>query len=161
MLSHTLLKMTLVGGFLLTPWLHAADDASVIPVPSQILSAKKVFISNASDDCIALDQFGTGCTPGAYYKEFYSAIKEWGQFELTSSPADADLVLELNHSLIWTGSTDERYRLTIIDAHTHFTLWSFLVVPRGSSRVPVAKKNDGLARAQIVTDLKLLLEPQK
>lgn len=152
MSKRALLNMTILGMFTLIPLLNAADG----PIPAQIFSAKKVFISIAQDDCVIANQAANGCTPGAYYNEFYAAVKQWGQFDLTTSPADADLVFELHHSLTWAGGVDERYRLAIIDARTHFTLWSFVVFPEGASRVSTIAKNNGLARAQIVTNLKLM-----
>ena len=54
-----------------------AQTASVMPaapLPSQILTAKKVFISNA--DAGTMDN----------YNQFYAAIKTWGRYELVSAP---------------------------------------------------------------------------
>src|SRR5579872_3002052 len=80
-----------------------AQDANPVasaPLPSQIVTAKKVFISNAGGE------FNTHIWSGApvrTYNQFYAAIKSWGRYELVSAPANADLVLEIGFADPITG----------------------------------------------------------
>ena len=163
MSKHALLNMTLVGMFTIIPLLNAADA----PIPPQILSAKKVFISNAGDDCFQFLNVEPGCTTNAFYNEFYAAMKQWGHFEVSSSPADADLVLELTYGSSWvangTGTPflSSTYKLVILDCKTHFKLWSFSVHPDPAMLASNRTKNDALARTQVVTKLKILLSPSE
>jgi hypothetical protein len=65
-------------------------DPSPAPIPSQILAAQKVFISNAQNDSIA-----GAIAPHIAYDEFYAAMRSWGRYELTDTPASADLVFQV------------------------------------------------------------------
>jgi hypothetical protein len=67
-----------------------AADAPAPPVPSTILTAKKVFISNTTGEMVLPPG-----NPDMTYNEFYAAMKSWGRYELVSSPADADMVFEI------------------------------------------------------------------
>jgi hypothetical protein len=102
------------------------------PVPAQILSAKKVFIANSGGDesLFETSQYSGG--PDRLYNEFYSAMKAWGRYELVSTPAEADLVVEVRLTLIQGKSAtnfsagdpyDSLFSLTVRDVQTHTTLW--------------------------------------
>lgn len=94
------------------------------PIPSQIATAKRVFISNAGSD-LRFRQFGVTRT----YDQFYAALKDWGHYELLSSPTDADLVFEIN-LIASFDQYGETYRavpqlqLRIVDPKTHILLWT-------------------------------------
>jgi hypothetical protein len=68
------------------------DSPAATPVPIEIETAQKVFISNAPGDSLPLPLGG----PVRPYKQFYQAIKSWGHYQLVSSPNDADLILEIS-----------------------------------------------------------------
>jgi len=105
------------------------------PIPSQITSAKKVFISNTvGDDLYSSD-------PSQVYSAFYSAMKNWGRYDLVSSPANADLIFEISFrepvvAVAVTSSaanvpvggsyTNPHVRLVISDPRTHVSLWWFI-----------------------------------
>lgn len=102
------------------------------PVPLQVSTAKKVFIANAPGDVIAPEMGGNNLA----YDQFYVAVKSWGQYELVSSPAEADLVFEISfsNSLGGVGGTSSTgcssswnslLRLVILDPRTHIPLWWF------------------------------------
>jgi len=106
------------------------------PVPAPILSSKKVFISywgNAGvTDDIWPDHYSGG--PNRAYDQFYAAMKAWGRYELVSTPADSDLILELQFSdrlpVSVSGgsggsSAEPRFTLVIKDLKTHVVLWAF------------------------------------
>ena len=110
---------------------QAQSPNTPAPIPAQIVAAKKVFISNAGQDGLG----GFSGDPDRAYNQFYSAMKSWGQYELVSSPADADLVFEVSFEVQAIGASvikgdtvgtgyAPRFRLLILDPKTHFTLWT-------------------------------------
>jgi hypothetical protein len=110
-------------------------EVSPAPVPTQILTAKTVFIANAGGEENPSDsQFSGG--PDRAYNQFYAAIKSWGRFELVSSPANADLLFELRFTQPQVGDyqenvlhpapdRDPQLRLVIRDSKTQALLWGF------------------------------------
>ena len=117
--------------------LQAQDQhtAARAPVPSQIVSAKKIFISNGGQE--GVPRLGTfSGEPERTYNQFYAAMKDWGRYELVSAPSDADLILEVSFAVpaaasnVFKGDTLNdpyvpRFRLLVLDPKTHFTLWAF------------------------------------
>ena len=89
------------------------------PVPSAILSAKKIFISNFG----ASSALYSGGQDRAY-NQLYAALQISGFFEMVSDPSDADLVLELQISD--SGPNFATFKLLIYDRKTHFLLWTLL-----------------------------------
>ncbi len=71
------------------PGLRAQDRKEVLPapLPAQIFTAKKVFVSNGGGD--TLDYYSGG--PDRAYNELYAALKGWRRYELVATPADAEL----------------------------------------------------------------------
>jgi len=101
------------------------DSSPVAPLPTPIATAQKVFISNAPGDSLPTSLGG----PARPYQEFYAAMKSWGHYQLLSSPADADLILEISfsHPIVGVnvmstsggGSTSALLlKLVIVDAKT-------------------------------------------
>jgi len=119
------------------PRLTAGFVSSIaIPrVPPQITSAKKVFISNGGDPVF-------GGTPSAEqaYNEFYAMMKSWGGYELSSTVADADLVLVLSYGV----------RLRILDPRTGVTLWGFRPYVQPAILKRNARKNFDKAMVALV-----------
>lgn len=107
--------------------------AQAAPVPPAILAAKTVFVSNAGADSGLFPSPFSGNTSRSY-NQFYAALKASGQFELVSSPGQADLVLELQ--LIAPNGPSEAnkakgaseplpmFRLVVYDRKTHYALWT-------------------------------------
>jgi hypothetical protein len=128
-------------------------QAPAAPIPSQILTAKKVFISNAG---VEMDR---------NYNEFYAAIKSWGRYELISAPADADLVLQISieHFLTavnvmnGTGNIDAaQFKLVLLDAKTGIALWTIKENIEPSFRPKTGEKNRDDALNALVGSLKTL-----
>ena len=105
------------------------------PVPGQILTAQRVFISNSGSESYGsqtyfrLTKYDGG--PDRLYNQFYAAIKNWGRYELVDSPADADVVCEVRftspivdkqtqYDLVY----DPQLNVTILDPKTRVALWS-------------------------------------
>ena len=108
-------------------------DVLPAPVPAQIVSAKKVFISNAGGEELDPRAFGfPDVDPLRPYNQFYAAIKSSGRYELVATPADADLVLEIRftHWLaavqfgVKSGS-DPILELRVLDPKSGVLLWAF------------------------------------
>jgi hypothetical protein len=128
-----IIKGAIVGGILAIisismPALEAqaqtqnAAPVSQAPVPAQIFSAKKVFISNVGgDNDISPDHYSGG--PDRAYNQFYAAMKDWGRYELVSTPADAELIFELHFDV--PSVFRPQFRLVILDVKTHVVLWAF------------------------------------
>ena len=141
--------------------LASAHDPAPAPIPSQITSSKKVFISNASGE--------SNLPPGVAdrtYNQFYASMKSWGRYELVSAPADADLVLEIRYEIVvgrvavafGDGGSGEypQIRLSILDPRTRVILWAFT-----EPVVQVAKKSNGMqnfqeAMEKLMGDIKTL-----
>jgi hypothetical protein len=116
-----------LSGILVCAASAQAQSASA-PVPAQLVTAGKIFISNAGGDIDPntrrLGEF-TGL-PIRPYNEFYAAMKSWGRYQLVSTPADADLIFELSFSVsLGSGAADAKFHLVILDPKTHVTLWAF------------------------------------
>jgi hypothetical protein len=97
------------------------------PLPSQIASAKKVFISNARGEWNSYVWSGG---PERTYNEFYAAIKKWGRYEIVTAPSDADLVLQISFvqpPQISPGQSqlgNPFFKLVILDPKTNILLWT-------------------------------------
>jgi hypothetical protein len=136
------------------------------PLPAQIQNAKKVFIANAPGDLIA----SSGEGADGPYNQFYTLVKNWGQYELAASPAEADLVFEISftNSLAGVGGTsttgcsssyNPQLRLVILDPKTQTPLW-WLAEPIAEKRymfhVGRSSYNFDDTVAKMVNDLKKL-----
>lgn len=54
-------------------------DIPPAPLPSVVVDAKKIFLTNGGGSDLA-------------YDTFYSEMKNWGKYEIVGSPDDADLI---------------------------------------------------------------------
>jgi hypothetical protein len=145
-------------------WSQQSKMPTPAPVPTQITSAHKAFISNAGGESfeavIGETVFNGG--PDRPYNEFYTQAKDWGRYELVSSPADADLVLEISWVLTDTGlrlPVLGQLRLVVIDPRTHVTLWNFTEYVRGAILLGNRDKNFDQAMTTVVNRMKLLTMP--
>ncbi len=136
--------------FLAVPALQA--QTATAPLPSQIFTAKKVFISNASADFDSTLWSGGPIRP---YNEFYAAIRNWGKYELVSTPGEADMVLDIR--LEGTPFPYAQFRLVLLDPKTHIALWTLSesFVGTGLKNNREKKFDDTLDK--LVGDLKALV----
>lgn len=136
---------------------ETAPETPAAPIPVQMLTAKKVFISNGDNPLdVAFE------SPNQAYNEFYAQMKNWGKYELVSAPADADLVFEIG-SVFLTGPAmngDSRamflVRLTVLDLKTHVVLWTLTEQVQGWNRKATGLKNFDQAVGKLVDDVKKL-----
>ncbi len=117
--------------------LCAAQEATIppapAPVPSQIIVARKVFISNAGGEELDSKAFFLPTfDSNQAYDRFYAALKNENRYELVPAPSDADLILEIRfgYVLIPNGSQvgnsgGPHLHLALLDPKTHILLWAF------------------------------------
>jgi hypothetical protein len=120
------------------------------PLPSQIVTAKKIFISNTGG---GFDSSAWSGGPDRIYNEFYAAMKSWGRYELVSAPGDADLVLDVNvirDSVVW------QFKLEILDPKTRIVLWTQYEPIKVTVSQKTRDKNFDDTINKLVTDLKTL-----
>ncbi len=123
-----------------------------------------MFISNAGGSSLdaVLDETIFNGGPDRPYNQFYAAIKSWGRYELVSSPADADLVLEISWTLTDTGlrlPVLGQVRLVIIDPKTRITLWNITEYVQGALLLGNRDRNFDQAMTTVVNRLKILAVP--
>jgi hypothetical protein len=104
---------------------QTASVAPAAPIPSQILTAKKVFISNAVS---GIDPKIWSGGPAQPYNELYAAIKSWGRYELVAAPGEADMVLQISFDTpmsVMSGNSisSPQIKLLLLDPKTHIILW--------------------------------------
>jgi len=131
------------------------------PVPAQIGAAQKIFISNAGGESFetVMDEVVFNGGPDRPYNEFYAVMKSWGRYELVSSPAAADLALEISWTLSDTGlrlPVLGQLRLVVVDPKTNVVLWNLTEYVRGAILLGNRDKNFDQAMNTIVTRMKSL-----
>jgi hypothetical protein len=107
--------------------------AVVAPIPPLLLSAKKIFISNAGADSGLFPSPFSG-DPDRAYNEFYADVESWGRYQVVAEPGQADLIFELqltapngpSNANKQNGASDPlpMFRLIIYDRPTHYILWA-------------------------------------
>jgi hypothetical protein len=145
---------------------QSKGEANTAPVPVAIVSARKVFISNAGAGCDPSSSAYFKGGPDRPYNQFYAALKSWGRYELVPSPADAELALETSLTCPAGaasvsggrgGSTyDPQLRLVILDVKTRITLWGITEHVEMALLQSNRDKNFDRAMKRLVDDLKSL-----
>jgi hypothetical protein len=123
-------------------------DPPAAPIPTQVLTAKRVFISNGE----STNPLGL---PNLAYNAFYAKMKAWGKYELLSTPADADLVFAVR----FEGGPIPTLRLVISDPKSHVTLWPLLEEVQSWALAKTGRKHFDQAMAVLVDDVKALTTP--
>jgi hypothetical protein len=139
--------------------------APAAPVPPQIFSAKKIFVSNGGAESGLFPHPFSG-TPDRAYGGFYESVQQWGRYEIVSSPREAELVAELQlvgpsgpqNADKQKGASDPLpfFRLTIFDRETHFALWTFTETIYRANLQKTHDRNFDDALAALAGDLKKL-----
>lgn len=147
--------------------IHAQTVASA-PVPPELTTATRVFISNAGADSGLFPSPFTGA-PDRAYNEFYAAIKDWGRYQLVADPASADLVFELQLTAPSGPSDPDKtkgasdplpmLRLVIFDRKTHYVLWALTESIDHAVGAKAHNRNFDDAIAALTTELKRLTAP--
>jgi hypothetical protein len=134
---------------------------AIAPVPPQLLDARKVFISNAGADSGLFPHPFTG-DPDRAYNELYANVESWGRYQIVATPAEADLVFELqlmapsgpSNADKSKGASDPlpMLRLVIYDRPTHYVLWALTESIAPADRQKTHDHNFDEAVANLVLD---------
>jgi hypothetical protein len=135
-------------------------DPPAAPIPTQILTGKKVFISNGESNAETN-------VPNLPYNAFYEFMKSWGKYELVPAPADADLVFEVRYVTFtakkgpfgYGNPVEWQLHLLILDPKTHIVLWAFTEDVDDAILDSTFRKNFDQAMAYLVDDVKKLTTP--
>jgi hypothetical protein len=139
-------------------------DIPPAPLPEKLLTAHKVFVVNGGGSDLAFDAF-------------YKALKDWGRFQLVSTPSDAEIVMQLRYGVVnrgtevwsatnsYTGQTqvfsdqvvDPQLVLTVFDASSKTPLWSTVAHQRLARRQKNREKETVNAAEGLVERLKAKL----
>jgi hypothetical protein len=127
-----LLMLSVCARFALAQQAPEQGQAVVAPIPSQILNAKKIFVSNAVGD-VDISPDHIGGTPDRAYNDFYSGLKGWGRYDLEATPADAEMLFEIYFTAplsfangIGNPVPRAQFKLVIRDVKTGALLWTFV-----------------------------------
>ena len=124
------------------------------PVPIQILTAKKIFITNGDSD----PMLGV---PNLAYNEFYASLKNQGIYDFVQTPADADVVLEVRFEIGFPAQGWYMLHLAIEDPKTGILLWRITEHVQPWAREATGRKNFDEAMTNLVSDLnKLIVSPR-
>ena len=133
-----------------------AQEVFAAPVPSQILTAKKVFISNGGSQSFSMSERYTG---EAYrgYNQFYGALQKSARFQLVATPAEADLVLEIATRV--PVAAPDHLQLTIYETKSHFVLWSMDSWIEVAARRATSDRNFDIAVTRLASNFEKLAAP--
>lgn len=126
-------------------------------MPVQIVSGRKVFISNGGSDVSSQYSFRLYGLPAQVYGPFYSAMQNWGHYELVATPGEADLVFQIKSSN--TPTSYFQLEAAIFDARTHFLLYSVSEPVNIANRKATWVKNFSKAMDALMDDIKELAVP--
>lgn len=160
MLHMTLAVILITGSDLLAQQVNQSPIPPA-PLPSQLLTGKKVFISNLPG-ALFLSPRTAEDDPYRPYNQFYASLKNWGYYELVSAPTDADLIFEINltdRPTLGNAMVQSSYRfayldLTVRDPKTQAVLWWFAERVQGANRPATGEKNYNQAMTDLLNDVK-------
>ncbi len=138
-----------------------SESPGSIPIPRQILTARRVFISNAGVQCAWF------VGPDRAYRGFYRAMRQWGKYQLSSTPNAATLNFEISFACPAVGSDVTngnstgpqflpRLKLVIRDIHTRIVLWSLIEPVRNALLQSNRDKNFNRAMGRLMARLERL-----
>lgn len=153
-LRQALVSLAVCVASLLIPASMAQQNSVPTPKPEQILTAKKIFVSNAAEKCA---NFFCGA-PDQPYDEFYNGIKMTGRYDLVGAPAEAELVFEINF-VSNPANQLPRLKLLILDPKTHTTLWTLDEQVGAAGRQSTGRKNFEKAMSSLIRDVQMLTLP--
>jgi len=136
-------------------------DIAPAPLPTVIVNAHKVFLTNGGGSDLA-------------YDAFYSEMKNWGKYQVVGSPDEAELIIELAYRVehggtrVWSSSntydgttqvhsaqiTDPQLVLTIYNAKSKNSLWSTIDRRRLARRKKNREKETINSAERLVEELK-------
>ncbi len=132
-----------------------AQTAPATPVPTQLTSAKTIFLGNGG--ALFENKYGTFA-----YNSLYQKLSALNRYQLKGAPADAELSFEVSLNIAVSDATNGTsisrpyLNLVIRDVKTHTLLWTLSERISGAFREKSLEKNIDEAVAKIVADLNTL-----
>ncbi|MGP0017367.1 MAG: hypothetical protein ACLPHP_02265 [Candidatus Sulfotelmatobacter sp.] len=156
-MSRILKSLSIASVLAISVWAQQPQEMPAAPVPAQIGSAKRAFISNAGEETIFRlpkdAMYGGG--PNRAYNQFYAAMKSWGRYQLVSAPADADLAFQIGLNDKGDGpSAVSQLKLVVLDPKTHVALWTVTKFVEPAGMAKNREKNYDLAMDALMDDVK-------
>jgi hypothetical protein len=137
-------------------------------IPSAIVIAKAVFVSNGGSDGGLFPEPFSG-DPNRGYFTLFQQLKAMGRYELVSDPSQADLVMEIQlHApngprvpAKQTGAADPLpfFQLVIYDAKTRFVLWTITEPIEWAILQKTHNRNFDEGISRVVADVQALSQP--
>jgi hypothetical protein len=150
-----------------TPLIRAQQTTTAAPIPQQITSAQKIFISNGGGSNY-FDQFSGG--PDRGYSSLYNALQQWNRYQFVGSPSEADLIFQIRSIAPAVdvpgihGSSSVVYNplliLRILDPKTNSLLWTTTANVRAGGRQKTRDKQFDQSVAVVVDKLALVTGEQ-
>jgi hypothetical protein len=132
--KHALFVFVIVAGLTSVPIARAepVSSSSAPLVPMQVLSARKIFLSNAGLDSSSIVAFNTlaKTKTDMPYAGFVAAMKSWARYDFVATPADSDVVFEFRVESSFSSlngpfaSYSTFLSVAILDTKTHVVLWT-------------------------------------
>jgi hypothetical protein len=150
------------------PFLRAQQPASQpeVPLPAPLVSAQKVFVANGGAEPVLAKAFSEAALSNEPYTSFYSALSNWGHWQLLSSPGGADLILVIsadaapNSYFNGNPNYDLDLTLRILDGKTRSPLWTLRQPLEGAMLKSSFEKNYRNCVAGLITQVKELALPR-
>ena len=126
------------------------------PVPAQFATAKTAFLAYAGAPA------GSRITPAMVYPSAFRALNKMGNYSLSATPENADLLMEVSvgvqYSSVSSGSSTQTpyVRLVLYDRKTHALLWEIDEMLGAAFREASMQKNIDQSMAALAADLKAL-----
>jgi len=132
------------------------------PVPALLTAGRKVFLSNGGADAGLFPHPFTG-TQDRAYAYVYKALSGSPRFVMVASPAEADLVMELQlmppngplgeNKVKGTSDPLPTFKLTVYDRPTHYVLWTVTQTVDQAVRQETHDKNFDSALDSLLSEL--------
>jgi len=132
------------------------------PVPALLTTGRKVFLSNGGADAGMFPHPFTG-TQDRAYAYVYKALAASPRFEMVASPAEADLVMEIqltppngplgDNKVKGTSDPLPTFKLTVYDRPTHYVLWTVTQTVDEAERQVTHDKNFDAALDSLLSEL--------
>jgi len=133
-----------------TPLLAQNKVFPAAPIPTQIATAKTAFISFAAE--------GAYIDDARDYNALYAALATWGHYQLTTRPADAELIFKVQRT---AAVSPLSLSVQIIDRATGVILWTISEPFTNEPIITEANKEKSVAATvgAVIGDLKVLAQP--
>jgi hypothetical protein len=150
------------------PAAYGQSEHPQAAVPSAILIAKSVFVSNGGSDAGLFPEPFSGDANRGYFR-FVDGLRRLQKYDLVSDPSQADLVMEIqllapsgpqnNSKELGAADFLPFFKLTIYDRKSHYVRWTITEAIEIAFLQKTHDKNFDLAVSHLVDDVQALSKP--